>query len=150
MSTNGWGIQIFQDMLAQREGRRQQLRSELESLESEIKSIQQTQSLYMKEHDIPELPETPLLNYKLSLTKRREKALIEWTERNNNILRPKEAKHALVAAGLIKPGKGAGWIVYGTIANMDCWEKLDPGVYKLLKAEDGSPLSFRQMNKVAH
>ena len=145
-STNGWGIQVFQEMLEQREGRREQVKSELQALEAEIQSIQHTQKLYMKEHGIPEFQETPLLDHNLSLTKRREKALIEWTERNNDILRPKEAKHALVAAGLIKPGKGAAWIIYGTIANMDCWEKLEPGVYKLLKDEDGNPLSFRLAN----
>ena len=129
--SNGMGIEVFQKMLQQREDRRKQLRTELEALEGEIQSIQHTQSLYMKEHGIPELPQAPLLDHKLSLTKRREKALIEWAERNNNTLIPKEAKHALIAAGLVKPGKGAGWIVYGTIANMDCWEKLDPGKYRL-------------------
>jgi hypothetical protein len=150
MNTNGWGIGIFQEMLGQREERRKKLRSELEELEKDIQSIQHTQRLYMIEHGIPELPQAPLLEHNLSLTKRRGNALIEWAERNKGILVVKEAKRSLVAAGLIKPGRGVGWITYGTIANMDCWEKIKPGVYKLLKTKDGNIISFDQMRKHLH
>jgi hypothetical protein len=68
--------------------------------------------------------------------------LIEWAERHNGILVVKEAKRALLAAGLIKPGKGVGWMTYGTIANMDCWEKIEPGVSTSLKIKDGQVFSL--------
>lgn len=143
MNTNGWGIEIFQEMLRDRENRQKQLNLELEELEKDIKSIRHTQRLYMKEHGIPELPEAPLFDHNVSLTRRRGKALIEWAERNKGILVVKEAKRSLVAAGLIKPGKGVGWIAYGTIANMDCWEKIEPGVYRLLSGTKDNPLVLR-------
>ncbi|MFH1560828.1 MAG: hypothetical protein ABID84_05410 [Chloroflexota bacterium] len=135
------GIETFRRMIEVRETKRKELKTELDALDREIESIQLTQALYMKEHGIPTLSEQPLLEHGLSLTKKREKALREWAERNNGILIPKEAKHALIAAGLVKTGKGAGWIVYGTINNMECWEKIHPGKYRLVKLslpqEDG-------------
>jgi len=141
---NGAGaIEVFYKMLEGRETRRKELRTELEDLEKDILSIQHTLKLFMKEHGIPELPQIPLLEHGLSLTKRRGRALIEWAERNGGILVPKQAKQALIAAGLIKPGKGAGWILYGTLNNMDCWEKIEPGKYRLtsevLEDEFGRP-----------
>jgi len=148
MNTNGWGIAIFQEMLRQRQEKAKELRSQLQELEQEIESIQHTQRLYMKEHAISELPETPLFDHKLSLTKRRGRALIEWAERNNGILVVREAKQSLVAAGLIKPGKGVGWIAYGTIANMDCWERIKPGVYKLIHGMKNNPPHGRVPNAV--
>lgn len=80
----------------------------------------------------PGISEVPLFDHNICLITRRGKSLIEWAERNNGILNVKEAKGSLVAAGLIKPGKRVGSIAYGTIAHMDCWEKVDKGVYKLL------------------
>lgn len=133
---NGSGaIELFYKMLEDREAKRKDLTTQLEELEREIRSIQHTYQLYKKEHGILELPKAPLFEHGLSLTKRRQQALIEWAERNNGILIPKEAKKALIAAGLIKAGKGAGWIVYGTIANMECWEKIEPGKYRLQHPE---------------
>lgn len=130
---NGSGaMELIQKMLEGREAKRKELRVQLEEIEREVQAIQHTRSLYMKEHGIPDLTQAPLLEHGLSLTKRRGLALIEWAERNNGILIPKEAKSALIAAGLVRPGKGAGWIVYSTINNMECWEKIEPGKYRLL------------------
>jgi hypothetical protein len=129
---NGSGaIELFHKMLQDRETRRKELITQVQELEQEIHSIQHTYQLYKKEQGIPDLPPMPLFEQGLSLTKRRQQALIEWANGNKGTLIPKEAKKALIAAGLIRPGKGAGWIVYGTIANMECWEKLEPGKYRL-------------------
>ena len=125
------GIEVFQTMLEHRESRLKELKEQAEELEREVDSIRHTLDMYMRDHGIPTISPAPLLEHGLTLTKRRERALIQWAEGNQNILIPKEAKKALIAAGLIKPGKGAGWIVYGTISNMDCWQKLQPGVYRL-------------------
>jgi hypothetical protein len=139
---NGSGdMELFQNMLRDREAKRKELRAQLEELEHEIQAIRYTQRLYMKEQGIPELPQAPLLDQGLSLTKRRERALVEWAERNSGLLVPKEAKKALIAAGLIQPGKGAGWIVYGTLANMDCWDKIRPGRYRLIQSDGATPNS---------
>jgi len=133
---NGSGaVEVFLKMIERRESKRKELRASLDEVEQEIQAIQHTFKLYRKEHGIPELPQAPLLEHGLSLTKRREQALIQWADNNNGLLIPKEAKQALIAAGLIKPGKGAGWIVYGTINNMECWEKLGPGRYRLQHPE---------------
>ena len=130
---NGSGaIELFHKMLEARETKRNELTTQLGELEQEIQSIQHTYQLYRKEQGIPEIPQAPLFEHGLSLTKRRQQALIAWAERNNRMLIPKEAKKALIAAGLAKPGKSAGWILYGTIANMECWEKLKPGQYRLI------------------
>ncbi|MBI4234382.1 MAG: hypothetical protein HY686_08075 [Chloroflexi bacterium] len=124
-------IELFQNMLDKRLQRMKELEEEMRELKSEIDSIQHTYTLHKKEMGIPDLAQAPLLEHGLSLTKRRAQALIQWAERNNGILIPKEAKKALIAAGLLRAGKGAGWIVYGTITNMDCWEKIQPGKYRL-------------------
>ena len=125
---NGRGtIEYLQTMLQNRKAQQKEL-------EREIQSIEHTLKLAMKEHGVIELPEAPLFEHGLSLTKKRGQALIQWAERNQGILIPKEAKQALIATGLLKPGKGAAWIVYGTINNMDCWEKIKPGKYRLQKS----------------
>ncbi len=138
------GIEIFQRMLDQREAKRKQLCAQLDELENEIQSIQHTYKLYKKEHAIPELAQAPLLEHGQSLTKRRGTALVQWAEQNGRVLVVKEAKKALIAAGLLKAGPGAGWIAYGTVSNMDCWEKIQPGKYRLisetLEDESGQPI----------
>lgn len=129
---NGSGmIEWFQTVLTKGEARRKELRVQLEEIEREMDAIQLAYKRFLKDHGIPELPQATTLLKDKSLTKRRGAALVEWARNNNDILLPKEAKKALIAAGLLKAGKGAGWIVYGTIASMDCWEKIEPGKYRL-------------------
>lgn len=130
---NGTGnIEVFQKMLDQRDNKRKELEAQLDEIEKEIQSIQHTRSLFMKEHGIPEFSPAPLLEHGLSLTKKRQRALIEWAERNKGVLIPKTAKNTLIANGLLKSGRGASWIIYGTINNMECWEKIKPGMYQLV------------------
>ncbi len=126
---NGRGIvEGLQRMLQERTVRQKEL-------ERDIECIEYTLKLVMKEHGVIELPEAPLFEHGLSLTKKRRRALIAWAERNQGILVPKLAKQALIAAELINPGKGAAWIIYGTLSGMECWEKIEPGKYRLIPQE---------------
>lgn len=131
---NGTGfIQELMEMVTRRAKVIEQLEAQLEDAKQESEAIRLTLRLHLKDHSIPELlTETDSEPSGTSLTKRRGAALVTWAKAHNGILRPKEAKKALVAAGLIKPGPGAGWIIYGTLPGMECWEKLEPGVYKLI------------------
>lgn len=129
-------LEVFRGMLTARTEKRKAIQEQLDRLSGEIEAIETAFKLYMKDHGIPELPQETITTTDMpSLTKRRGKALVDWAEQNNGMLLPKEAKKALIAAGLVRPGKGAGWIVYGTINNMECWEKVRPGVYRLTKAQ---------------
>lgn len=127
-------IEVFHVLLAGRTAKRKELQAQLDQVSREVEAIEIAYKLYREDHGILELPqEDTTARDAPSLTKRREKALIDWAHQNDGVLLPKKAKNALIAAGLVKPGKGAGWIVYGTINNMDCWEKMRPGVYRLTK-----------------
>jgi len=114
--------------------KRQKLRTQLDKVEQEIQSVLHTLKLCMEAHSMPELLHAPSSERGgLSLTKRREMALIQWAQKNNSNLVVKEAKRALMAGGLLPPGESARWIIYGRISNMECWEKVKPGVYHLME-----------------
>jgi len=140
------GVELFQQMLETRKAKGKELRSQLDEVEKEIQSIQHTLNLYLKERGITQLSPAPLFEHGMSLTKKRGQALVQWAEKNNGILIPKEAKEALIAAGLVKAGKGAAWIVYGTLNNMECWDKIEPGKYRLLHTSPKESLELAKEN----
>ncbi len=137
MNGNGT-IEIFKKMLENRETKAKELHAQLDELEKELEAIRLIFRLHMKEHGIPELSPAPLLEHGLSLSKRREQALIQWAERNNGTLVIKDARRALEAAGLAKSSQT--WVIYGVIYDMDCWERIDRGKYRLTTLTPKAPM----------
>ncbi len=96
-----------------------------------IHALEITRGRYEAAHDLPSTEQpSPLTNELKGLTQMQ--AMIRIAGRNNGLVVMREARSELVRAGLIRSKRNGNNIIYTLIRRSDRFEKVRPGVYRLL------------------
>ena len=73
-------------------------------------------------------------------------ALTKIAEHEGGQIRTSMAKHVLVQAGLIKNPKNANNILFAVIQRSGIFERVEPGVYRLISNKPTRPKIFTESN----
>ncbi len=109
-------------------------------IQRNIRALEKAAKLFRVKHSI-----TEPIDLKELKGMTQTNALVAIARKGNGVLRANEAKRILLQAGMILTPKNAAAIIYTLIKRSDRFERVKPGVYKLIGHRSTRPTRITEI-----